>query len=309
VPSASTLVPAPPPVPPPLTGLGVLEDEVVYGWFFGLLAAHVVLRFLLSLAQMPHDHAKKTDGMPAQQPKGTVAKLATMPGLTAHQIVIFFPFAYAAYYGNLSFLCDAELHELAGGSAVDRLYGISEVGWRLMRFMAGFQLYDLVVTALEKDLCKTEHLLHHSFALTTALAGSANGGPWCTYYAVFFFAVVEVSSVPLCAVDVYRSIPSLMAEPVHRAINEVCRTTFALSFLAVRCLAFPALMLLQLWPDLYECYTLGDVRVPLRVYVWMGLASMFLTGLQLFWGWKILKVILKGNLKGKDASAIQSEVH
>ena len=294
--------PALPPQGP--TGLGVLEDPVVYGWLLSLLALHITIRILLSLVPTAPD-PKKTDT--ASAPKGTLAKLATLPGVAAHQVVIFIPFTYAAYQGNMAFLFDVELQQLAAGSAVDRIYGSTVLGWHIMRFMAGFQLYDLVVTALEKELCKVEHLLHHSFALTTALAGSASGGPWCCYFGVFFFAVVEVSSVPLCAVDLYRALPSLMADPIHNAINEVCRVVFALSFLAVRCVAFPALMLTQLWPDLYAVYAAGDVRVSLRVFVWMSFASVFLTGLQLFWGWKILKVILKGNLKGKDASAVEME--
>ncbi len=231
MPFAKKAPPPPPPIGP--TGLGVLEDPVVYYWFFGLLAAHVLIRVIL--VSSSHPRLQAILGTAAEQ--GTLAKLATMPGLAAHQLVIFVPFAFAAYHGNMAYLFDAQLQQLAEADASERLYGLTDIGWELMRFMVGFQLFDLTVTALEKQLCKVEHLLHHSFALTTALAGSASGGPWCTYYAVFFFAVVEVSSVPLCAVDLYRSIPSLLKQPVHNAINEVCRVTFALSFLVVRCVA------------------------------------------------------------------------
>lgn len=178
---------------------------------------------------------------------------------------------------------------------------------RVLERRAGFQLYDLVATIMEKDVCKLEHILHHSFALSTALAGSADGGPWCLYYCIFFFAIVEVSSVPLCAVDLYRQLPILLKLPLHSAINEVCRVVFALSFLVVRCLFFPCLMAFRLWPDMASAYIAGDVRVSMPVFVWMMFASIFLTGLQLFWGYKIVKVVAKGNLKGRDKCAVQNE--
>jgi hypothetical protein len=173
-----------PPLTPPIgpTGLGVLEDPVVYQWAFGLLAAHVLIRAVLTSFR---HHRPETS---------TLAKCATMPGLVAHQLVILVPFTYAAFHGLVAFCSDAEMQQLAHANASERLYNVVTIGWHLTRFMAGFQLYDLTVTALEKEVCKTEHLLHHSFALATALVAAANGGPWCTYYSVFFFAVVEVSS-------------------------------------------------------------------------------------------------------------------
>ncbi len=73
------------------------------------------------------------------------------------------------------------------------------------------------------------------------------------------------------------------------------------------CVAFPLLMACRLWPDLHAVYMAGDVRVSERVFWWMTLASVFLTALQLFWGYKIVKVISKGNLKGKDAAAVEKE--
>jgi len=152
-----------------------------------------------------------------------------------------------------------------------------------------------------------EHLLHHSFALSTTLAGSANGGPWCTYFSVFFYGVVELSSVPLCAVDLYRAIPSLLTDPVHSMINELCRTAFALSFLVVRCGVFPILMCTQMWPDMYHVFDAGDVRVSRQVFLWMGFGALVLTALQLFWGFKIVRVITSGNLKGKNAKATATE--
>ena len=288
-----------PPLPPPIgpTGLGVLEDPVVYQWAFGLLAAHVLIRAVLTSFR---HHRPETS---------TLAKCATMPGLVAHQLVILVPFTYAAFHGLVAFFSDAEMQQLAHANASERLYNVVTIGWHLTRFMAGFQLYDLTVTALEKEVCKTEHLLHHSFALATALVAAANGGPWCTYYSVFFFAVVEVSSVPLVAVDLYRGLPSLLKDPLHNAINEVCRIVFALSFLFVRCVCFPLLMILQLWPDLYAVYVSSDVRVSAGAFSWLAFASIVLTGLQLFWGYKIVRVISKGNLKGKDAKAMAKETN
>ncbi len=45
----------------------------------------------------------------------------------------------------------------------------------------------------------------------------------------------------------------------------------------------------------------------MSTYCWMAFSSTFLTFLQLFWGSKILRVVLKGNLGGKNKAAVKTE--
>lgn len=174
--------------------------------------------------------------------------------------------------------------------------------------MVAFQLYDLFSTVLVPDLRKLEHVAHHFATLFTALAGLAMpGGPYFCYYSVFFFGFTEISSVPLFAVDLFRQVPSLAEGKLGGALNEAARTAFALTFLPVRCLLFPWIMLFRFWPDMYNAHRADDIRCPGLTAVWMLLSSSFLTALQLFWGYKILRVVLKGNLTGSGAKGEKAQ--
>ena len=289
LPSLGALVQAakratPPPAPVPYTGMGMITDPWLLGWAFGLLGAHLVLQVVLGAVKSPFQ---------------------VKPGVAAHQFVCFVPFVYAAAMGTKIWLFSPEAAAMHTGTYVDRLYGTCDDAFLLTRFMVGFQLYDLLATGLEPSLRKAEHLAHHSSTLLTAMGGIAAGGPYFNYYAAFFFGFTEISSMPLAFVDLFRQLPKLA--DANPALNELLRTTFAVSFLIIRVFYFPYVMLSKWWPDLYTAYTSSDVRCAGYVFGWMAFSSTFLTFLQLFWGYKILRVVLKGNLGGKDKSAIKSE--
>ena len=276
---------APPPPPTPHLGVpNVFADALVLQWGFGLLGLHIVLQILFGRINTPFQ---------------------AKPGVAAHQVCAFIPFCYAAYHGSLLWLFDEEIALAHAGTFTDRLYAKTESGWLLCRFMIGFQLYDLLSTALEPSLRKAEHLAHHTATMLTALSAATAGGPFFGFYAAFFFGFVEVSSVPLAFVDLFRQIPALAKQ--FSMCNELVRTSFAVSFLIIRVGCFPWLMLTRWWPDLLAAYNADDIRCPQAAYCWMFFSSAFLTFLQLFWGFKIIRVITKGNMGGKDASAAQAE--
>ena len=60
-------------------------------------------------------------------------------------------------------------------------------------------------------------------------------------------------------------------------------------------------------PDLMAAWAANDIRCSLAAYWWMAFSSAFLTVLQLFWGYKIARVVLKGNASGRDADAANKE--
>ena len=106
------------------TGLAVLCDPLVLKWCLGLTVLHIVVRLLVVSFSSSRD-------------KPTMLHLGTKPGLVAHQLAIFIPFTFAAVYGTASYLTDEEIAALGGGDHLDRLYGRTEVGWMIMRFMVG----------------------------------------------------------------------------------------------------------------------------------------------------------------------------
>lgn len=253
-------------------------------WAVPLLTAHVVIQTVLGLVNSP---------------------FRAKPGAAAHQIVALVPFSYAAYQGTVVWLFDAQVAQMQMGSTIDRLYGYHESAWALIRFMIGFQIYDLVATGLEPSLRKLEHLAHHMATLLTALTAASSGGPFFCFYAVFFFGFTELSSVPLAFVDLFRQFPTLAKQ--LPAANEMSRTVFAVSFLVIRVVCFPYVMIARFWPDLVDAWSTSGIRCSMPAYCWMFFSSVFLTLLQLFWGYKILRVVLKGNLGGKNAAAVKSE--
>jgi len=262
--------------------VAMLADPLALRWAGGLLMLHVSTHALATIVP---------------------SKLQAKPGVAAHQLVILIPFAYAAVMGTSLYLYDDTVAKFAAGSYADRLYGWSSQCWDLLRFMIGFQLYDLLATTLEPSLRKAEHLAHHGATLITAIYGSDAARPMCLYYCVFFFGIVEISSVPLVLVDLFRQLPTLAGSPLGATLNNQSRTLFAVSFLALRGVAFPALMVTSYWPDMIAAYRNDDIRCSYFAYGWGWFSSAFLTCLQLYWTAKIVRVIARGNRSGRDHTA------
>jgi hypothetical protein len=129
-------------------------------------------------------------------------------------------------------------------------------------------------------------------------------------YYLFFFGVVELSSIPLAVVDFFhpqKGLPWLLDDSsLLRTVNEISRVLFALLFLVVRALCFPYVVGLRLLPDVMETWRkqliLANDVAPLGVIV---VSSVGLTLLQLYWATLIVKQLLKlisgrGDENGKD---------
>lgn len=145
--------PSPPPLPAAYTVVGALTDPITSSWLLGLIAAQVVLACLLSVLPTP---------------------LREKPGFAARNIVMLVPFSYAVYLGMNWFGPDSA-GRAAAATYSTRLYGFSEAGWTLSRFMLGLQLYDTLTSLCVKDLRKAEHLGHHIFTAGAALAVLCDG--------------------------------------------------------------------------------------------------------------------------------------
>jgi len=265
------------PVPTPLFVPEAFYDPLVLQWAGGLLLLQVVLYGLCLLVPS----------------KKVVAKA----GLVAHQLCLIIPFLYSSYLGFKLFVFeeDATVAALGAGTYADRIYGNSAICWHMNRYFLGFQVYDLIATLFVPSLCKFEHILHHTLSMLTALAGTS--GPMMQWYAPFYFGFVEVSSVPLAFVDLFRAVPPAPGG-VLSACNELVRVAFALSFLPIRCYIFPRQLLVYVYPDAYAAYMANDVRGPIALS-WFVISGTMLSALQLFWGFKIVRVLIKQFVLGK----------
>lgn len=262
--------PPPPPQPVVPDGIGFAEmlfDPTIQQWVGGLLLLQIFLQLLFT--KVPTFSAK--------------------PGVAAHQFVSFIPFIYATVVGGRLLFYDPEhaiMHQ--EGSYTNRLYQFHAASWNLNKFMVGFQLWDLFATALVPGLCRFQHVLHHVLGLLTAISGSC--GPFLQFYAAFFFGFIELSSVPLAAVDLFREFPALDIGFLHK-LNELSRVVFALSFLLIRCVYWP-FMMRMVFCDLTAALQAGDIRSYTPMLFFFVSGSM-LTVLQYFWGFKIVKALSK----------------
>jgi len=197
---------------------------------------------------------------------------------------------------------------LARPSTPDEAYfGGNKVSQTLCEFAAAQILFwELPVMLLSKRK-EPVMLLHHIFTFAMAIIGmDGEGTPRCGYYGVFLYGVIEISSVPLNLVTVFK--PGNLHElieisPFCATLNSIARVSFALLFLWLRCLLFPRMILLQILPD---CYHLLSTRPELPAFVrrriyFSGFAALLLTAMQLYWGSTIVKQMAKQLMGSRKA--------
>jgi len=241
-------------------------------WFFGLFTIWMILSFLFR----------------------RVEAFRSKPYASAHQFVLLVPFLFLAVQGTRMWFFDAKFWTAFKD---DKIYGDYQDSTNLVLMMFAFQVWDFVISLVTKELRLAQHLGHHGTTAVLALSALLNGPHgFSMYYAAFFFGVSEISSVPLAGVDLFRMHKDLSAH--FPKTNEACRICFAVSFLAIRCVYWP-FVTVDFWVNSLR----SDAPVPLLAFWYV--VNIGLTGLQYFWGFLVLKGIIK-LAKGKPAAGTES---
>jgi hypothetical protein len=160
-------------------------------------------------------------------------------------------------------------------------------------------LWDIPVSIFTKSLRDPLMLGHHigmSFVSGVA-AGMFSEEPVGSYYAPFFFGVIELSSVFLCLVDLFHPKNSAWNEWLRSnktrighfllTLNELSRVLFAISYLALRTVTFPYVMFSTCLMDFWEAAILPDEErhgAPSWSLVGVCLLALGFTFLQINWG-------------------------
>merc|ERR1719359_1697822 len=113
-------------------------------------------------------------------------------------------------------------------------------------------LWDIPCSVFIPSMKDNVMLAHHLGMALVAGAVSTTGTG--SYYALFFFGVIEISSIPLTLVDIFhpKRFPQLAKKyAILGTANEVCRPLFAVLFLLLRALYFPIVIFRSLLPDAY----------------------------------------------------------
>jgi hypothetical protein len=178
----------------------------------------------------------------------------------------------------------------------NHFYGKSQfVEDHLIAPMLAYQGWNLLLCFLNKDLMDPAMIGHHLVTGSLAYFGLA---PYLHYHGLFFFGFAEVTNIPLTFVDIFKYMPELKEKiPIF---NEVCRITFAVSFIIIR---------LIIWPFISFDFVKGSIALLQSgkahsnfVVGFFVFANVFLTGLQFFWGSKIFGFLFKKKSKDKKDS-------
>ena len=116
------------------------------------------------------------------------------PGFTAHQVVCFPIMIYLTYLGLSSFGANSD-------TPVSRVFEPHPVGTVMTKIVLGeLLLWDIPTGLLVKSLREPLMVTHHVGMALTAMVGLY---PLFSYYALFFYGVIEVSGIFLSFVDVF----------------------------------------------------------------------------------------------------------
>lgn len=242
-----------------------------------------------------------------------------LPNVTAHQVVCFPLMVYLAFEGM--YVWYTQQDELHSEGMEGRIFGISEGGVDIGAIVFGMMLFwdiptSLVVPALQNKLMLAHHV---GLLIVSGLSiGIFSGGnPLGSYYAPFFFGVIEFSTIFLSIVDLFHPKNAAWHQWLNssqstignlaRTLNELCRPLFAISFLITRCVLFPYVMLSTCLLDFWKAAMLSPEErrggsSSLLLFVWV--LCLAFTFLQLHWGVLIAKQVAKASgLMAKEESS------
>jgi len=163
-------------------------------------------------------------------------------------------------------------------SAATRMNGTAPATDTLMAWFLGYQTWNLGVTLAIPELQSWTNVLHHTGAIVATLVACR---PYANAYVPFFFGIVELSSIPLTAADMARDL--LLPSP---AVKTAAKGLFRLSFVALRNVAWLAVGTSLARDIVAQSRESGTSPV-----FALTLLGCF-TGLQFFWGWKIVRRFL-----------------
>ena len=229
---------------------------------------------------------------------------------TAHQLVALPLMIALAYFGFAGWFFGSETGNM--NSATDRIFGAdADPTYDLLLAIGSgaILIWDIPTGFASPPLRDVVMWLHHigMFLVASTMAGTYCEGNQTIgyYYAPFFFGVIELSSVFLTIMDVfhpkykhyYRWLNSMddsrrMKKVLH-SCNEICRVSFAVTYLIFRGAYFPYVAFRGVVPDLREAYKNPPDTVPAWTGQFLIAAVSLFALLQAYWGLLVAKMVAK----------------
>jgi hypothetical protein len=158
--------------------------------------------------------------------------------------------------------------------------------------MICYQFWNLILCIFCKDLNDPAMIGHHA---VTGFLAYFMLAPYAQYQTFFFSGIVEISNLPLTLMDIFKYFPELAN--AYPTINSLSRNSFGILFIILR---------LLIWPVLSYSFVKGSIELILNrkshsnfVIGFFVFSNLFLTGLQFYWGSKILHILLVKKSKSK----------
>lgn len=238
-------------------------------------------------------------------PKGPWTNL---PSFTAHQVVCLPLMIYISYEGFKAWF--GEGYDLADAGSNARIFQVAPRGSHIAQVVFGELLFwDIPLGLLTPALQDTLMLAHHIGMLFVSgiVVGVFSGGhPVGSYYASFFFGVIEFSTVFLSFVDIFHPKQKAWFQWLEqnkgslgntlRSVNELCRVLFALSYLVLRTFYFPYVTFSVCLQDFWKASELpqderhGASSISLQA---VCVFCLLFTFLQIYWGFLVSRQVTK----------------
>jgi hypothetical protein len=175
----------------------------------------------------------------------------------------------------------------------------------------GYQLWSIPVGIFHVKE-STAMILHHVAVLAVAFMSACftNG---FRYWTPFFYGLIELSSVPLAVMNMFKDRPDVIRE--HPRLYTAIRLLFCGTFLYVRVAMFVPRKFrylrdhYTLWSSSANGFHYPHLRLEYRLFmamVWMS--SVFLLGLQLYWAALIVRGLLSLVMGKKSGSSRKKDV-
>jgi hypothetical protein len=248
---------------------GILLTDSFVNWVIGVPVLYLLLNGFLRWT----DWFPKTVG-------GSLGADMVAYELTSCFVCFYVGVAGSIAWLNLCFDCNFESIEN------DRIYGRSVYfEHHLAAPLLSYQFWNFVISLVIAEMRDGVMLIHH---IASGLCALFSVHPFLQYYGLFFFGAPEVTSVPLTFVSLTKSFPFLKSD--YPYVYELSKWSFGVLFLLIRLVMWTYVSVF-FWMDIVH-HIQSDTVHSAFVVGYYCFANVILTGMQYFWGYKIVSQIM-----------------
>jgi hypothetical protein len=145
-----------------------------------------------------------------------------------------------------------------------------------------YQVYNIFVCLIHNEMRTFDSIAHHVVTSCLAYFGLY---PFAQYYALFYFGIAELTTLPLNVMETFKYLPGLAKD--HSDMYSLSRLVFASSFFLIRLIFWP-MVSFELWFGCQDLLRSNQAHSNFVVGFFL-FANLFLTGLQFYWGYLIIR--------------------